>query len=52
VARIVRQDDVRARLEGMGTIPVGNPPEEFERFITAETTKWGDVIRRAKVTAD
>lgn len=52
VARIVRQDDVRARLEGMGTIPVGNSPEEFERFITAETTKWGDVIRRAKVTAD
>ena len=52
VARIVRQDDVRARLEGMGTIPVGNSPEEFERFIAAETTKWGDVIRRAKVTAD
>ena len=52
VARIVRMDDVRARLEGMGTVPVGNTPEEFERFIAAETTKWGDVIRRAKVTAD
>jgi len=52
VARIVRMDDVRTRLEGMGTVPVGNTPEEFERFIAAETTKWGDVIRRAKVTAD
>lgn len=52
VARIVRMDDVRARLEGMGTVPVGNTPEEFERFIAAETAKWGDVIRRAKVTAD
>lgn len=52
VAVIVRQDDVRARLEGMGTVPVGNSPEAFEKFIADETRKWGDVIRRAKVTAD
>jgi tripartite-type tricarboxylate transporter receptor subunit TctC len=52
IGQIVRQDDVRARLEGMGTVPVGNSPEEFERFIADETRKWGDVIRRAKVTLD
>ncbi len=52
VARIVRLDDVKARLEGMGTIPVGGTPEEFDAFITAETAKWGKVIRDAKVTAD
>lgn len=52
VARIVRMDDVRARLEGMGTIPVGNTPEEFQAFLAAETSKWGKVIRDAKVTAD
>ncbi|CAN7496693.1 tripartite tricarboxylate transporter substrate binding protein [Rhizobacter sp. LjRoot28] len=52
IGQIVRQDDVRARLEGMGTVPVGNSPEEFERFIGEETRKWGDVIRRAKVTLD
>ncbi len=52
VARIVRLDDVKARLEAMGTIPVGGTPEEFDSFITAETTKWGKVIRDAKVTAD
>jgi tripartite-type tricarboxylate transporter receptor subunit TctC len=52
IGQIVRQDDVRARLEAMGTVPVGNSPEEFERFIADETRKWGDVIRRAKVTLD
>lgn len=52
IGQIVRQDDVRARLEGMGTVPVGNSPEEFERFIAEETGKWGEVIRRAKVTLD
>ena len=52
VARIVRLDDVKARLEAMGTIPVGGTPQEFETFLAAETAKWGKVIRDAKVTAE
>ena len=52
VARIVRLDDVKSRLEAMGTIPVGNTPEEFEAFIASETAKWGRVIREAKVVAE
>ena len=52
VAQIVRQDDVRARLEAMGTIPAGSTPAEFEKFIADETAKWGKVIREAKVTLD
>ena len=52
VVRIVRMDDVKARLEGMGTIPVGGTPEEFEAFVAAETAKWGRVIRNAKVTPE
>ncbi|NUZ05578.1 tripartite tricarboxylate transporter substrate binding protein [Piscinibacter koreensis] len=52
VARIVRMDDVKGRLDGMGTIPVGGTPEEFDSFIAAETAKWGAVIRNAKVTPE
>jgi len=52
IAAIVRQDDVRARLEAMGTIPVGSSPAEFDQFIAEETAKWGKVIREAKVTLD
>ena len=52
VAKIVRLDDVKTRLEGMGTLPAGSTPEEFAAFIDAETAKWGKVIREAKVKLD
>lgn len=52
IAALVKSDELRQRFEGMGTIPVGSTPEAFERFIADETTKWGEVIRRAKVTPD
>jgi len=52
IAAIVRMDDVRARLEAMGTIPVGSTPVEFQAFIDAETAKWGKVIRESNVTLD
>ncbi|AKJ31427.1 tripartite tricarboxylate transporter substrate binding protein [Caldimonas brevitalea] len=52
VAQIVREDEVRQRLEAMGTVPVGNTPKEFNDFIAAETAKWGRVIRTAKVQAE
>jgi tripartite-type tricarboxylate transporter receptor subunit TctC len=52
IAAIVRQDDVRTRLESMGTIPAGSSPAEFSKFIADETAKWGKVIRAAKVTLD
>lgn len=52
VGRIVRSDEVRQRLEAMGTVPVGGSPQAFNEFIAAETRKWGEVIRRAKVTPD
>lgn len=52
VAQIVRLDDVKSRLEGMGTVPAGSTPEEFAAFIDAETAKWGKVIREAKVKLD
>jgi tripartite-type tricarboxylate transporter receptor subunit TctC len=52
IAAIVKMDEVRARLEAMGTIPVGSSPAEFDKFIAEETAKWGKVIREAKVTLD
>ncbi|WP_066339755.1 tripartite tricarboxylate transporter substrate binding protein [Azohydromonas lata] len=52
VAQIVRLDDVKAKLEAMGTIPMGSSPAEFDAFINAETAKWGKVIREAKVVLE
>lgn len=50
--RIIRSQETRARLETMGTFAEGSTPEQCDRFIAAETAKWGKVIREAKVTVD
>jgi len=52
VGRIIRSEETRARLDVMGTFPVGSTPEEFDAFIAAETSKWAKVIRDANVTPD
>ncbi|TFY96478.1 Bug family tripartite tricarboxylate transporter substrate binding protein [Ramlibacter rhizophilus] len=52
IAAVVKMDDVKARLDTMGTIPVGNSPAEFNKFIADETAKWSKVIREAGVTLD
>lgn len=50
VARIMRSEETRQRLDAMGTVAEGSTPEECDRFMAAETQKWGRVIRDANVT--
>lgn len=52
ITRIVRSEELRGRFEELGTFPGGGTPEEFERFVNAETEKWGQVIKRAGITAE
>ena len=52
VSLIVRLEDVKSRLEGMGTLPAGSSPEDFAAFIDSESAKWGKVIREANVKLD
>ncbi len=52
VAKIIRSEETRARLDAMGTFPAGSTPEEFDAFIAAETTKWAKVIKDAGVKPD
>ncbi len=52
VARIIKSDETKAKLDAMGTFPAGSTPEEFGAFIASETVKWGQVIKTAGVKAD
>ena len=52
VGRIVRSEETRARMDALGTFAAGGTPEEFDAFITTETTKWAKVIKDAGVKAD
>lgn len=52
VAKVIRSDETRARLDTMGTFAAGGTPEEFDAFIAAETAKWAKVIKDAGVKPD
>ncbi|MDH4150017.1 MAG: tripartite tricarboxylate transporter substrate binding protein [Betaproteobacteria bacterium] len=41
--------EVKDRLQSMSTVPVGDKPEEFGRFIRSEYEKWGKVIKTANI---
>ncbi len=52
INKLLATDDIKSRLDAMGTFPGGGTPEDFNRFIAAETAKWSQVIKTAGVTAD
>ncbi|MDP2819948.1 MAG: tripartite tricarboxylate transporter substrate binding protein [Polaromonas sp.] len=41
----IASPDVRKRLESEGSVPVGNSPEEFGRFVQSEITRWAKVVK-------
>jgi tripartite-type tricarboxylate transporter receptor subunit TctC len=45
----LHRPDVTQRLAGLGVDVVGSTPEAFTTYIASESTKWGDVIKRAGV---
>ena len=49
VHKAVQSPDVARTLETGGFDPDGRPPAEFARFVRAESQRYGDVIRKAKI---
>jgi tripartite-type tricarboxylate transporter receptor subunit TctC len=52
MVKVLQMPDVRDKLIAMGYVPVGNTPEQYERFIRAEITKWAKVIKEAGIQVD
>ena len=44
--------EVRKQLAAAGAEPVGSTPEEFRKFLRAESDKWARVIKTANVKAE
>lgn len=51
-ARALATPVVAARLEEDATVAVGSTAQEFAEFIHFERERWGDIVRRAKLTAE
>ena len=52
IVKAMGAPDIRERLATLGFDAVASTPEEFETWIKSEITRWGKVIREAKITAD
>ncbi|HSV45787.1 MAG TPA: tripartite tricarboxylate transporter substrate binding protein [Ramlibacter sp.] len=48
-ARIVRQPQAQARIQGLGLIPVGNTPPEFARTVRSDSALYGRIIKAANI---
>jgi tripartite-type tricarboxylate transporter receptor subunit TctC len=49
IVKVLNMPDVRERLTGMGSNPVGGTPEQFSAYVKQEIARWGKVIRDNKI---
>jgi tripartite-type tricarboxylate transporter receptor subunit TctC len=47
IAKVSKQEDVRAKLLKFGIVAVSNTPEEFRAYIKAEGDKWSKVVKES-----
>jgi tripartite-type tricarboxylate transporter receptor subunit TctC len=52
IARIVALPDVREKIKGLGGIPVGNTPEQFDAYQRAELAKWSTIVKESGAKVD
>jgi tripartite-type tricarboxylate transporter receptor subunit TctC len=52
VNKILKTPAFAEKLAADGAEPVGGSPEDFANFVRSEITKWGSVVKHAKVSAD
>jgi len=50
--KALNQPDVKARIEGDGSEPVGSSPEEFRRFMHADLQKWAKLVKESGAKLD
>jgi tripartite-type tricarboxylate transporter receptor subunit TctC len=48
----LRNSEVRKRMEAIGATPVGDTPEEFQKFMQLESTKWANFVKQTGIKID
>lgn len=52
LAAILREPDIRSRLEAQGLEPIGDTPEAFAAFLREEIAKWEKLVRASGARPD
>jgi tripartite-type tricarboxylate transporter receptor subunit TctC len=51
IVRVIQSDDVKKRFGDAGVEPLTSTPEEFAKFIAAETPRYAKIVKDAKIPA-
>jgi len=52
-AQVLKEPEIRFRFDESSTrVAISESPEEFARFIGAETVRWGELVKRSGATSD
>jgi tripartite-type tricarboxylate transporter receptor subunit TctC len=49
IADVLKNEEVLAKLSGLGLEPGGNTPAAFSLMVKSETQKWGDIVKKANI---
>jgi tripartite-type tricarboxylate transporter receptor subunit TctC len=52
LAEVLQDPEVKQRFAALGATPIGSTPAEFGVHLKKEDAKWGEVVRRGKITLD
>ena len=52
VAKVVAMPDIKEKFAGVGAMTVSNTPAAFGQIVRAESTRWGDLIRKTGIKAE
>lgn len=52
IVGVLKQPDVTARLHSLGTEPIGDTPEHFQKTIQDDTARWAEIVRSANIHID
>jgi tripartite-type tricarboxylate transporter receptor subunit TctC len=52
LAEVLQEPDVKQRFAALGARPIGSTPAEFGAYLKKEDAKWGEVVRKGKITLD
>ena len=50
--KIIKSPDMAEQLLAQGAEPIGNSPQELQKFVAAEIARWTRVVGQAKIRAD
>ena len=52
VQKVLRDPAVKKILADQGSVPVGNSPDEFKKYLGEEIDKWGKLVKISGASVD